>query len=119
MLRHVTIVRSKDIVPKELGSGLYSKRLITGPKDGCNRFMLSLLRIEPGASSKGKYEDKDEAIYVLRGILQIIGLQGRVSLNPGDVVFIPADTVIELSNEGPVDVEALAVIAPSKTEEEL
>ncbi len=119
MNRKLTIVHSQDINEKMLAKGVFSKRLITGPKDGSDRFMLSLLRMEPGSSNSGVYTEKDEAIFILKGCLKIKKEGKDEELAAGDTVFIPMGTFTDMKNTGPEALQAIAVIAPSKRAEEL
>ena len=119
MSRTLVIVHSSKVQPKILGKGVASRRLITGPKDGSHRFMVSLLHLDPGSLTEGVYEDKDEALYLLNGQLTFQWDDGHALAGPGDAVFIPMGTRVEMNNSGPEAAELVAVIAPSKTLSEL
>ena len=112
-------MKSGSIEGKLLEKGVKSIRLITGPKDASDRFMMSLVTVEPGANSEGIYEDKDEALYILQGRLSL-RWDGKVEVvGPSDAVFIPMGKRWNMENKEATDVKLIAVISPSKTSDEL
>ena len=118
--RELKVIRSKDVKAKELEKSFWSKRLITGPTTGSNKFMLSLVSLDGGAVSTDCYPDKDEALFVLSGKLQIQWKGNRKNLASGDAVFIPMSTTTTLKNLSRATcAQLVAVIAPSKTKNEL
>jgi len=123
MIRRIKVIRKGEIKPNYpvfKVKGFTSTRLINSLKDGSDRFMLSLVRIEPGVKASGIYEDKDEAVYVLNGKLKVILKNGEeIILKKNEVIFIPEKTDKILINDFKETVEAIAVHGPSKTEKEL
>ncbi len=118
--RELRIVSSKDVVSRELAKGFWSKRLITGPTTDSHRFMLSIVSLDASAVSTDCYPDKDEALFVLNGKVQIQWKRKRRKLMPGDSVFIPMSITTTIKNLSKTSVARLvAVIAPSKTKKEL
>ena len=111
MIKRIKVIRKGEIKPNYpvfKVKGFTSTRLINSLKDGSDRFMLSLVKMEPGVKASGIYQDKDEAVYVLNGKLKVILKNGEeIILKKNDVIFIPEK------------IEAIAVHGPSKTEKEL
>ena len=119
LARQLVVVKSGSIKAKVLEKGVNSVRLITGPKDASDRFMMSLLTVEPGASSEGIYEDKDEALYILQGRLSLEWDGKAEVVGPGDAVFIPMGQRWDMENKEEVAVKLIAIISPSKKSSEL
>jgi len=118
--RELRVIRSKEIVPKELDKGFWSKRLITGSSTGSPKFMLSMVSLDAGATSTDCYPDKDEALFILKGKLRIQWKKNKRNLSSGDSVFIPMSTTTTIKNLSKTSrAKLVAVIAPSKTKKEL
>ena len=116
----VSVVSSDSVKQVQLAKGFWSKRLITGPTSGSQLFMLSRVSMDPNSTSTGSYPDKDEALFILKGSVRISWNGHRKNLSPGDSVFIPMGTTTIMENGSKKSkAELLAVIAPSKTLEEL
>jgi quercetin dioxygenase-like cupin family protein len=62
----------------------------------------TIVEIEPGATSVRHTHPGEEIVYVLEGAPLIYEVEGRppVTLEPGDVLFIPAGTIHSARNAG-------------------
>ena len=113
------IIHKNDIKSQEFVPGCNFTRLITGPKDDSNRFMLTHMIINPGSLTEGAYMNKDEGFYVLNGEVSITIDNEKFILYSGDALFIPQKVDKKIQNNTNTPVELLAIICPSKTSEEL
>ncbi|NND90333.1 MAG: cupin domain-containing protein [Granulosicoccus sp.] len=64
-----------------------------------------------------KHPDQEEVIYVISGQVQQWLEQEQQLLNPGDSLFIPADTVHASFNTGATPATLLAILGPCVGEE--
>ena len=120
MARKITVTNINDAPARKFQEGVISRRMVTLPKDDSDRFMLSIMTVAPGTKiPEGAYDDKDEAIYVIKGQFKLTFKNETITLNPGDALFIPMGEASSMENPGSETTELLAVIAPSKNSEEL
>tara|TARA_B100000315_G_scaffold259716_1_gene316831 strand:- start:553 stop:921 length:369 start_codon:yes stop_codon:yes gene_type:complete len=120
MTRKITVTNINDAPARKFQEGVISRRMVTLPKDDSDRFMLSIMTVAPGTKMpEGAYDDKDEAIYVIKGQFKLTFKNETITLNPGDALFIPMGEASSMENPGSETTELLAVIAPSKNSEEL
>ena len=85
------------------------------PPDTTGARQLAVLEVTllPGQGHNfHKHPKQEEAIYVIEGTVEQWLEQQKQMLQPGDVVFIPADTVHASFNTGDQAIKLLAVLGP-------
>lgn len=93
----VTVVRHADIdpvvTPRPDQKGLRLRRL-TNDRAGSSSYVLAETEVPPGCRHEiHRHPFADQAIYVLRGRLTLLGPsadRSAVTVGPGDVVHVPA-----------------------------
>jgi quercetin dioxygenase-like cupin family protein len=102
----VTVVRGATvnavITPRRDQKGLRLRRLATEGA-GSGDYVLAETEVPPGCRHEiHRHPDADQAIYILRGHLTLLGPSGggpEVTLGPGDVVHVPAGEWHGTANE--------------------
>jgi uncharacterized RmlC-like cupin family protein len=88
---------------------------------GAANIYMGVFRVPPGAQSRPHYHDQCEsAVYMLSGSLQVKWgdhLEQEVTLDPGDLVYVPPRETHVLENRSPSEPAEYVVARDSPTED--
>jgi quercetin dioxygenase-like cupin family protein len=102
--------------PQAQGPGLERKNLLQEDLSAPGREVVqTLVGFAPGAVGHRHSHPGEELVYVVEGVLEYV-LDGKpkVALKAGDVLFIPAGVVHEVTNVGPGNAAELATYIVEK-----
>lgn len=108
----MSFVRQDDVSEQRFDWGLIGWRLT--PQRGSTQLVVMDVTLDPGGGHDfHRHPDQEEMIIVNAGrITQYLEREARV-LEPGDSVFIPANTVHASFNEGQETARLTVVLGPS------
>lgn len=94
MSKQVKVVKENEVNPVSFGKGHKLRRLITKKRDGSDKIMLGISRMEPGFeyiwTSGGPGEPEDELYYMIRGSIELFYDDKKVEAKEGEAVYLPA-----------------------------
>jgi quercetin dioxygenase-like cupin family protein len=85
-------------------------RMLIGPEDGAANFHMRHFEIAPGGHTPHHRHDYEHEILVLGGTGLARSEQGDRPLQPGDVVFVPANELHQFVNPGDEPLTFLCLI---------
>jgi quercetin dioxygenase-like cupin family protein len=114
----VKLIRSQEVpadIVREPGAKQATIRRLIDTTDGADRFVLSLFELTPNGSTPPHYHEWEHEVFILQGTLQLVlPAENRiVTLQPGDVVFIPRGEPHGFTT-GPEDTCQFLVVAPTE-----
>jgi quercetin dioxygenase-like cupin family protein len=110
------IVRSLDSVrPQHLTGSGFSRvvlKILSGPRDGCNKFTTRLFTIQPGGHTPRDSAASERVFYVLSGTGECVDVDGFArEIVPGDSIVVPPWEMFHLQNRSSGDLSVLLVSA--------
>jgi ethanolamine utilization protein EutQ (cupin superfamily) len=94
MKKQVKVVRENEVNPVSFGRGHELRRLITKKREGSDKIMLGISRMEPGFeyiwTSGGLGEPEDEIYYMVQGRIELFCEDKKVEAKEGEAVYLPA-----------------------------
>jgi quercetin dioxygenase-like cupin family protein len=103
----VRAIRLQDIPANNLGSGSWSRILITQDHVDGNHASLGVSLFTPGTVSQPIAHAVEELVYVTRGQGELRTDGGPVHFVPGDALFVPPGVWHWVANTGSEDVEMI------------
>ena len=114
---HAMIIKSiEDAKPISYGEGI-QKRVVIGPKEGAQNFVMRVFDVAPGKTSPYHSHDWEHEVLILNGKAAVINADGtEAPANPMDTVFIPPNEKHCLKNAGE-DVLRFVCLVPVEGED--
>ena len=88
-------------------------RVAVGPKDGAPHFAMRIFEVAPGGHTPLHRHPYEHEIYVLAGAGTVWRDGNEVPIQPGDVLYIPADEMHQFKNAG-ADVFQFICLIPAQ-----
>ncbi len=107
----MNVLRAIDLTAIET-PGANTTTGIATPSRGAREVSVIRQRQQPGGGNPPHTHDREEVMLVTEGSVEVLVGDVSVTLNPGDTLVIPAQTLHQLANVGQADAEWL-LIAPA------
>jgi len=91
-----------------------SVKLLIGPAEGAENFVLRYFEIEPGGWTAQDVHAHDHGVFILRGRGQVQLGEQVIDISSGDVVYIPPNEAHQIHNTGDEPFGFLCVIPPKE-----
>lgn len=89
-------------------------RVMIGPRDGAENFVLRFLEVEPGGHTPRHRHDWEHEVFIVAGEGSLVGAEGERPLRPGDSVFIAGGEEHQFRNPGAGPFQFICVIPARK-----
>lgn len=89
----------RDVAPKEEIPGV-NLRLVISAEDGAPNFVMRVFEVEPGGSTPWHSHEWEHEVFVLAGVGEAVGSDGKRSLKPDDVVLVAPNEQHRFVNTG-------------------
>jgi quercetin dioxygenase-like cupin family protein len=108
----MTFVKHEDVREEQFDWGVIGWRLT--PQRGSQQLVVMDVRLEPGGGHDfHRHPDQEEMIIVNSGRITQYLERESTTLEPGDSVFVPANTVHASFNDGDQAAHLTVVLGPS------
>ncbi|MDD3625877.1 MAG: cupin domain-containing protein [bacterium] len=85
-------------------------RWLISEKDGAPTFALRMFELEKGGCTPYHSHTWEHEVFALEGTGAVVGEEGELSLNPGDVAFVPGNDEHNFINKGDKVFKFLCII---------
>ncbi len=107
----MNVLRAADLIAIETPGSNRTTGIATA-SHGASEVSVIRQRQQPGGGNPPHTHDREEVILLTEGTLDVRVAGEDVTLNPGDTLVIPPQTLHQVANAGEVDAEWL-LIAPA------
>lgn len=90
-------------------SGVFIRVLI-GPDDGANNFVMRRFRLAAGGYTPRHTHDWEHEVFILAGVGELYTKDGPLALKAGDAVFVEPGAEHQFTNTGEAEFEFLCLI---------
>ncbi|ABR31477.1 cupin [Thermosipho melanesiensis] len=104
------VSKPERVEPIIIDEGKIEKRILIGSKDGAERFVMRLFKLQPGANTPYHTHDWEHEIFVVRGKIQAVSKDKKIVAEEGSFIFVKPNEEHQFVNIGDVDAEFICVI---------
>ena len=102
-MKHISYTDVEGRKVEEAGAHGVTIRTVIGEPDGAPNFSMRVISFEKEGATPNHSHPWEHEVFILKGKGRVEVNGKMVPLKPGDVVFIPADSVHCFQSDGPME----------------
>lgn len=95
------------------GAANVRMQMLLGPAENCPNFAMRKFTVAPGGHTPHHKHNYEHEVLVLAGRGVAIGPTGETPLQPGDVVYVPADEMHQFQNRSDTEFKFICLVPAS------